>query len=109
METKTPREFFEKDAPLRFKPEKVRGVEVTAQLNITGVENGNWTVVIKDQKLQITEGISPAPAITLQMNDKDFMDIVNGKMSAEKAFFSGKVQFNGNIALALKLKDSGFL
>jgi len=43
------------------------------------------------------------------MAEQDFLDLVNGKMGAEKAFFSGKVQFKGNIALALKLKEAGFL
>jgi putative sterol carrier protein len=37
------------------------------------------------------------------------MDMVNEKLSAEKAFFTGKIQFKGNIAVALKLKDAGFL
>jgi putative sterol carrier protein len=43
------------------------------------------------------------------MNENDFMDMVNEKLSAEKAFFTGRVQFKGNIATALKLRDAGFL
>ena len=37
------------------------------------------------------------------------MDLVNGRMSGEKAFFTGKLKVQGNIALALKLRDTGFL
>ena len=36
METKTPKEFFEKALPARFKPEKAAGIDVIAQLNVTG-------------------------------------------------------------------------
>ena len=43
------------------------------------------------------------------MNYDDFLDLVNDKLSAEKAFFTGKIQFKGNIAVALKLRDAGFL
>jgi putative sterol carrier protein len=43
------------------------------------------------------------------MKEEDYLDLVNGKISAEKAFFTGKVQFKGDISLALKLKDAGFL
>jgi putative sterol carrier protein len=43
------------------------------------------------------------------MAEKDFMDIVNDKLSTEKAFFSGKVHFEGSLSLALKLRDAGFL
>jgi putative sterol carrier protein len=109
METITPKEFFEKALPARFKPEKAAGINVIAQLNVTGPEGGNWTVILKDQKLQVTEGTHAAPTLTLKMNENDFMDMVNGKLSAEKAFFTGKVHFKGDIGVALKLRDAGFL
>lgn len=109
METNSPKDFFEKTLPMRFKPEKAAGIDVVAQLNVTGLEGGSWTVTIKDQKLQVTEGIHPSPTLTLKMNENDFMDLVNGRLSAEKAFFTGRVQFKGNISVALKLRDAGFL
>ncbi len=109
METNTPKDFFEKTLPARFKPEKAAGIDVVAQINVTGLEGGSWTVAIKDQKLQVTEGTHPSPTLTLKMNENDFMDLVNGKLSPEKAFFTGRVQFKGNIGLALKLRDAGFL
>jgi putative sterol carrier protein len=85
------------------------GIDVVAQINVTGPEGGNWTVTIKDQKLQATEGTHSSPTLTLKMNENDFMDLVNGKLSAEKAFFTGRVQFKGNISIALKLREAGFL
>ncbi len=103
------KEFFEKDLPARFKPDKAAGIGVIAQLNLTGINKGEWVVTIKDQKLQVTEGTHPSPSLTLKMSENDFMDIVNGKLSAEKAFFAGKIQFKGNIGLALKLRETGFL
>ena len=109
METNTPKEFFEKALTARFKPEKAAGIDVVAQINVTGPEGGNWTVTVKDQKLQVTEGTHPSPSLTLKMNENDFMDLVNGKLSAEKAFFTGRVQFKGNLSVALKLRDAGFL
>ncbi len=109
MEAETPKEFFEKVLPSKFKPDKAQGVDVTAQVNITGSNGGAWTVRIKDQKLEVKEGTHPSPTIAVSMAEKDYMDVVNGKMSAEKAFFMGKIQFKGDIALALKLKETGIL
>jgi putative sterol carrier protein len=82
---------------------------VVTQINITGPDGGNWTVTIKDQKLQVIEGVATSPSLTLKMNENDFMDLVNERLSAEKAFFTGRIQFRGNIATALKLKEAGFL
>jgi putative sterol carrier protein len=109
MESKTPKDFFENALLARFKPEKTAGINVITQFNVTGPESGNWTIILKDQKLQVTEGTHTAPTLTLKMNENDFMDMVNGKLSAEKAFFTGRIQFKGNINVALKLRDAGFL
>jgi putative sterol carrier protein len=108
-ELKTPKQFFEETLQVRFKPEKAKDIDVTAQVWITGTDGGEWTVTIKNQKLHVTEGNNPSPTLTLKIDQQDFMDLVNGKLSTEKAFFTGKIRFKGNIATALKLKDAGFL
>jgi putative sterol carrier protein len=109
MEAQNPQEFFQKILPSRFKAEKAAGVDVIAQINVSGPQGGNWAVTVKDQKLTVTEGIHPSPNLTLKMSPEDFLELVNGKLSAEKAFFTGRIQFKGNIAVALKLRDAGFL
>ena len=108
-EVKTPKDFFDEVLPSRFKPEKALGINVTAQINITGPNGGDWIVIIKNQKLEVKEGTHPSPTIELKMAETDYMDLINGKMSGEKAFITGKLQFKGNIGLALKLKETGFL
>jgi putative sterol carrier protein len=109
MGAETPREFFEKVLPSKFKPDKAKGVDVVVQVNITGPNGGAWAVKIKDQKLEVEEGTHPSSTLSLNMSETDYMDLVNGKMSAEKAFFAGKIQFKGNIVVALKLRETGFL
>jgi len=109
MEAKTPKEFFEKVLPNRFKPNKAAGVDVTVQINIIGPNGGDWAVTIKNQKLEVKEGTHPSPTLVINMAETDYMDVVNGKMSGEKAFMTGKLKFKGNIALALRLRETGFL
>ncbi len=108
-EAKTPRDFFEKVLPSRFKPDKAADIDVTVQVKITGLNGGNWAVTIKNQKLDIKEGTHPSPTLSLEMAETDYIDLINGKMSGEKAFLTGKLRFKGNIALALKLRETGFL
>lgn len=109
MESKSPQEFFEKDLPARFNAEKSKGIDVTVQISLTGNNPSDWIIVIKDQKLQTSRGIIEAPTLSLRASESDFMDLVNGKLSAEKAFFGGKVNFKGNIMTALKLRETGLL
>jgi putative sterol carrier protein len=108
-EAKTPKDFFEKVLPSRFKPDKAADIDVTVQVKITGPNGGNWAVTIKNQKLDIKEGTHPSPTLSLEMAETDYIDLVNGKISGEKAFLTGKLRFKGNIALALKLRETGFL
>jgi putative sterol carrier protein len=109
MEVKTPKEFFDTVLPSRFKPDKAKGIDVTAQVNLTGPSGGDWTVVIREQKIDIRNGNHPSPKLIIGMKDADFVDLVNDKLSSQKAFFTGKIKFKGDIALALKLRDAGFL
>jgi putative sterol carrier protein len=109
MEAKTPKEFFGKVLPIRFNPSKAAGVDVTVQINITGPNGGDWIVILKDQKIEAREGTHPSPTIIIKMAETDYMNLVNGKMSGEKAFMTGKLQFKGSIAIALKLREAGFL
>jgi putative sterol carrier protein len=108
-EAKTPKEFFEKVLPSRFNSEKAGGIDVIVQVSIVGPNGGDWAVTIKNQELKVEEGIRPSPTLKLKMAETDYINLVNGKISGEKAFLTGKLQFKGNIALALKLREAGFL
>jgi len=66
-------------------------------------------VTIKDQKLDIKQGVHPSPSLSIKMADTDFVDMINGKLSGERAFMTGKLKFKGSMGLALKLKDIGFM
>jgi putative sterol carrier protein len=109
LEVKTPKEFFEKTLPTKFNPDKAKGFEAVAQVNITGADGGNWIIIIKNQKIETKEGVAPSPAITLKVKDTDFVDLVNGKLNAVNAFMTGKLEFNGSMAIGLKLLDIGFM
>jgi len=109
MEAKTPREFFEQILPNRFKPEKAAGIDVIVQVSIVGSNGGDWVVTIKNRQLEVKEGIHSSPKLTVTMKEEDYLDVVNGKISGERAFLGGKLQIKGDFILALRLKETGFL
>ena len=109
MQTETPKHLLEEVLPSKFKPDKAVGIDAIAQLNLTGQNGGNWIITIKNQTLKVAQGIHPSPTLTIRIADTDFMDLVNGKLSTTKAFFTGKLQLVGDLNLALKLREAGFL
>jgi putative sterol carrier protein len=102
----SPKEFFQDLLPRKFDPAKAAGVDAVIQMNITGP---NWTIEVRDQRIDIKEGIHPSPAITVKVADTDFVDLVNGKLNAVGAFMAGKIEFKGSISLGLKLVDLGII
>jgi putative sterol carrier protein len=108
VEIKTPREFFETVLPARFDPEKAAGVEAVVQVNISGSEGGDWVVVLKDRRMQVKEAVDPSPTITLRVADVDFVDLINGKLGAVKAFMTGKLEFEGSMSTGMKLMHLWF-
>ena len=109
MDVKTLQEFFEEILPKRFIPEKAVGIDVRVQINIIDAKKGNWIVTIENQELKTIEGTHPSPDLLLEMVEEDYLNLINGRISAEKAFMTGKIRFKGNIVLALKLRQAGFL
>lgn len=109
MEAETPREFFEKVMPDKFDPSRAAGIDCVVQMNLAGDNGGNWIVTIRDQEIDIKEGVHPSPTITVKMKDTDYVDMVNGRLSGERAFMTGKLRFKGSLATAMKLRGLGIL
>ena len=109
MEVRTPREFFEKVLLEKIDPTEAAGINCVVQMDISGENGSNWNITIKDQEINIKEGVHPSPTITVRIKDTDYVDMVNGKLSGERAFMSGKLRFKGSMATALKLKALGIL
>jgi putative sterol carrier protein len=109
VETTTPREFFERVLLEKFDPKKAAGFEAAIQANITGPDGGNWTITVMDQKMEVKQGTHQSPTITIKMADTDFVNMVNGKLSGVRALMTGKLELEGNIATAMKLREIGFM
>jgi len=109
MEASTPREFIEKVLPQKFDAGKASGLTAVVQLKIKGDDGGDWFLIIQDQKLEVGQGAVDAPHITLTMQDKDYVALVNGKLSGQKAFMTGKLKFKGDMGLGMKLQKLGLI
>ncbi len=110
MAVSCPKEFMEEVLPSKLSdPDKLKGIEVTVQFYITGDDGGNWILEIKDQKAEVRTGEIDKPSITIKMKDKNYVKLVNGELSGQKAFMTGKLKFKGDMSSGLKLQKLGII
>jgi len=85
--------------------DKIQGMNVVYQFNITGDGGGSWNVKIAGGQAAVAEGTVDGPNITLTMTAADFGDLLSGKLSGQTAFLTGKLKIQGDMTLAMKLQS----
>uniref|UniRef100_A0AAQ4RN39 Hydroxysteroid (17-beta) dehydrogenase 4 n=1 Tax=Gasterosteus aculeatus aculeatus TaxID=481459 RepID=A0AAQ4RN39_GASAC len=64
-----------------------------------------WTMDLKNGSGSLHRGPAGGKAdVTITVSDEDFMEVVQGRLNPQKAFFSGKLKVRGNIMLSQKLE-----
>jgi len=109
MEVSTPQEFIEQVLPKNFDGSKAAGLTAVVQFLIKGENGGDWFMSIRDGKLEVARGNAETPHITLTMKDADYVALVNGKLSGQRAFMTGKLKFKGDMTLGMKLQKLGLI
>lgn len=89
----------------KINPDKIAGMNATYQFNITGDGGGDWAVKLNDGSAEVVEGTVDDPSITLTATDEDWLKIVDGSLSGQTAFLTGKLKIKGDMSLAMKLQN----
>ncbi|XP_004609862.2 peroxisomal multifunctional enzyme type 2 [Sorex araneus] len=64
-----------------------------------------WTIDLKNGPGKVYQGPAKGSAdTTFILSDEDFMEVVQGRLDPQKAFFSGRLKAKGNIMLSQKLQ-----
>ena len=83
--------------PDAFDPQAAKGVNVVFQYSISGPGGGDWAVSVADGTCTVTPGAADKPTCTLKIADKDFVDMISGKLDPMTAYTSGKLKIEGDI------------
>jgi putative sterol carrier protein len=83
--------------PRAFRPDAAKGVDVIFQFSIGGDGGGDWAVTVKDGSCKIETGVHGKPTTTIKMAGADFLAMMSGKLSAMKAYTSGKIKIEGDL------------
>ncbi len=85
--------------------DKVKDLNATYQWELTGDGGGKWFAKFLDGEIDIGEGETENPDITITVATQDWMDIVSGKLNGQMAFLQGKLKVQGDMTLAMKLQS----
>jgi putative sterol carrier protein len=88
-----------------FDPASWKGGDVTILYDITGQNGGQWTFAIEDGQSELREGAPESPDVTISASSEHLRAMMDGKLNPLTAQLQGKVQFRGNTALLLKLRQ----
>jgi putative sterol carrier protein len=95
------REFFAGLAG-RTDPERARRLGASYRFDIEGA--GSWRLEAQGDELVITESDAPAECV-VRTDERTFLRIVSGEQSPMGAYMRGKVKVEGDLGLALRLRD----
>lgn len=85
--------------PHYFQPQIAQGTEAVFQFSIFGDEEFYGYIVIKDGDNEYFEGKYETPDITIISNSAIWQEVLRGKLTAQKAFMTGRLKVRGNFML----------
>lgn len=68
-------------------------------------KEGIWVVDAKNGNGSVSFGGPAKGDVTIIMDDDDMFSLMTGKLNPQTAFFQGKLKIQGNMGLAMKLKE----
>lgn len=85
-------------------PARVEGLQATVLFDLSGEGGGQWTATIADGQVQVEEGRSSSPDVTLSMEAQDLVAIASGQLNAVSAFMQGRIKISGDMSLAMRMQ-----
>lgn len=98
------RAFFE-SIEAKLDPEKAKGVTASYRFDVEGA--GSWKIDVVDGATSVTESGEPADCV-ISMREDVLLRLIEGTQNPATAFMTGKIKVDGDMSLALKLKQLFF-
>lgn len=100
----TPKEIMENKIPKKLAdhPEKVKSIGAVIQFEISGDAGGSWVMNCQNGGT-VVAGKDDSAKVTISMTDADFVKMIEGELSGQMAFLTGKLKVKGDMGTALKL------
>lgn len=104
MKPTTPKEWLE-SLPSMLNKDAAEDLDAIYQFDLRGARGGQYHLLIQQGTCVVKEGIHADPHVTLSMDGDDCIRLLNGQISGMAMAMSGRVQMDGDISLAMRLKS----
>lgn len=83
--------------------EKLNGVQVVAEVEVTGEPGGIWHFVVNNSDISIHAGEAESPTFTVFLSIDTFRQLRSKTLAPQNAFLKGKIKLSGKVSTAMKL------
>lgn len=87
-----------------YNPAKAGDFEGIYQFDITGEQNGEYYLQVKDHQCTFHEGEAESPGVVIHTPLDVWLAISNGELSGQEALMKGMYQVEGDLGLMLKIE-----
>lgn len=91
--------------PLGFNPQAAGDLKATIQFKVTGDDEFSAYLEIADGKCTHHEGQAAQPDLVIDTPGQVWMDISQGRLGGQEAFFQGLYKVNGELAILMKFNE----
>lgn len=87
-----------------FHREAADSLRLTYQLELSGEGGGGLWLRVDTGRLEMGEGPAAGPDVVLRLDARDFFGILCGRENPDLLFMAERLQIDGDLSLALKLR-----
>ena len=96
-------EFFD-DLKANADPSRASDLTASYRFDIAGAGAGTWRVDVDAGTVTVTQSDEPADC-AIATDEQTFLAVVEGRQSPIGAYMTGKIKVEGDMGLALRLRD----
>jgi predicted lipid carrier protein YhbT len=91
--------------PRMYRPDRAAGWtgDVRYELTDSHGRDRTWTVTCGPERASVREGAAPDPDLKVKLGVADFLRVAAGELDPAKALLSGRMDLEGDFAVALRL------
>ena len=104
MKPTTVKELFQA-LPSKLDKEAAEGLDAVYQFDLSGSQGGQYQLLVKNGACVVKKGTHASPHVTLLVDAEDCVKLMNGQLSGQAMFMSGRLQISGDLGLAMQLKS----